>query len=96
MAPHLRFVTVERGLAQAQVAGRRTPQAGEYSSTTLAESDSPMGVLAPVIDRRDTISNPDGGQSAVSVPSLTGTRALAGIIVFLGIVVLGECCSSLL
>lgn len=88
MAPLLRFQIVERGLAQAQVAERRTPQAGDYvSTTTLAEPDF---LLAPIVDRRDTIANPDGGQSDVSVPSLTGTRALAGIIVFLGIVVLGK------
>lgn len=96
MAPILRFVTVERGLAQAQVAGRRTPQAGKFVSSALAGSDAPLGVMTPVVDRRDTIANPNGGQSDVSVPSLTGTRAIAGIIVFLGIVVLGEYCPILL
>ncbi|KAI5122208.1 hypothetical protein M0805_002697 [Coniferiporia weirii] len=87
MAPLLRFQTVERGFAH--VAERHSPQAGT-SPSLLVESDVPHRASTPVfLERRDTITGPSGSP-VVSIPSLSSSsRALAGVIVFLGIVVLG-------
>ncbi|EJD02153.1 uncharacterized protein FOMMEDRAFT_141294 [Fomitiporia mediterranea MF3/22] len=87
MAPLLRFETAERGFVR-NVVERHSPQAGLFTDR-FVESEAIHNAFAPVmLERRDTINSPSG-EPVVSTPPLTASaKALAGIIVFLGIVVL--------
>ena len=88
MAPLLRLRTAERGFAP-NVVERHSPQAGYYN-VRLVESGAVHSASVPVpLERRDATSNPSN-DSTQGTPSLAvSTQAMAGIIVFLGIVIIG-------
>ena len=90
MAPILHFQTVERGLARS-VVERRSPQAGiplhlpvESLGSESRATDTPV-----VLRGRDNIDGPNGNVAAVTPSLKPSVGALAGIITFLSIVILG-------
>ncbi|KAL5529530.1 hypothetical protein ACEPAG_5515 [Sanghuangporus baumii] len=87
MAPLLRFETAERGFAR-NVVERHSPQAG-FDSDRLVESGAVHSVSNPVLLERRDNTNGSSDMPIVSMPSVTdSTKALVGISVFLGVVVL--------
>ena len=88
MAPLLRFETAERGFAR-NVVERHSPQAG-FDSDRLVESGAVHSASGPVLlERRDNTGVPSDAPVS-GMPSITeSTKALVGITVFLGVVVLG-------
>ncbi|KAL5489996.1 FUS1 [Sanghuangporus weigelae] len=87
MAPLLRFETAERGFAR-NVVERHSPQAG-FDPHRLVESGAVHSVSSPVLLQRRDNTNGSSDTPVVSMPSVTdSTKALVGITVFLGVVVL--------
>lgn len=81
MAPLILYNTAERGFAH--VAERHSPQAGALPSPLVESTTIPTPVM---IEKRD--NSPNATSVPVVNPPPDSVKALAGIIVFLGIVVI--------